>query len=48
MTNHLLETHAVEFLKIMEEEHGLGFNSDPAMKSMHHELLEIYRANDMN
>ena len=37
---HLLESHAVEFLKMMGEEHGLGFYSEQAMESMHHDLLE--------
>ena len=32
MTNQLLETHAVEFLKIM--------GGQQAMESMHHDLLE--------
>ena len=37
---HLLESHAVEFLEMMGEEHGLGFYSEQAMESMHHELLQ--------
>ena len=36
----ILETHIVESLKIMGEEHGLGFYSEQAMESMHHDLLE--------
>ena len=32
---HLLESHALEFLEMMGEEHGLGFYSEQAMESMH-------------
>ena len=35
---HLLESHAVEFIKMKGEEHGLGFYSEQAMESMHKEL----------
>ena len=43
MTNYILETPAVECLKIMGEPHGLGFYSEQAMESMHHDLLEEWR-----
>ena len=45
---HLLESHAVEFLKMMGEEHGLGFYSEQAMESMHHDLLEEWGGEKVN
>ena len=35
---HLLETHAEQFLKMMGEENGLGFYSEQAGESFHHEF----------
>ena len=37
---HLLESHASEFLEMMGGEHGLGYYSEQAMESMHHEIKE--------
>ena len=37
---HLLESHAVQFLKMKGEKHGLGFYSEQAMESFHHDPKE--------
>ena len=36
----MLESHAVEFLKMKGEKHGLGFYSEQSMESMHYEFRE--------
>ena len=37
---HLLETHAVEFLKIIGEQHGYSFYSEHVIESMRDDLME--------
>ena len=43
-----MESHAVEFLKMKGEKHGLGFYSEQAMESMHHELKEEWVADKVD
>ena len=43
-----MESHAQEFLKIKGEKHGLGFYSEQAMESMHHEMKEEWGADKVD
>ena len=45
---HLLETHAVQFLEMKGEEHGLGYYSEQAMESFHHEMKEEWQADKVD
>ena len=45
---HLLESPAVEFLKMKSEEHGLGYYSEQAMESMHKELRSEWGADKVD
>ena len=45
---HLLESHAVDFLKMKNEERGLGYYSEQAMESMHKELKSEWGADKVD
>ena len=44
---HVLEVHAVEFLKDMGEEHGLGFYSEQSFEAMHNKINENWNKNPL-
>ena len=45
---HVLEIHAIEFLKDMGEKHGLGFYSEQSYEAMHSKVIHNSAKNPLN